>query len=260
MGRITGAMMYLVQELVKAGLSEKESAIYVAALQLGRVNANTIAKRSGVARATTYSVLRDLEQKGLVTVSARGNERMYQAEHPQQIEHLLNLQKADIETSIQGLKYIKPRLLALHNPDRKKIRIRYFEGLDGMKRLRKELALYNGEMIQMVGYDAFMLLQDPEETKAYRTQQKEESSRSRSILITDKHIEIPGIEIICVPEGVIPVEGEMTVMDDRLVLFSYANDIMAVEITSQAMAETARATLEFAWRFLQKENPHPARS
>lgn len=252
MGTATGRMIYLIEQLKRIGISERESEVYLALLQLGKASAQTIARRSKIPRATTYSILSQLVEKGLATFFVQDGEHRYGAEHPDQVIRLIELQRNELEARYRVANELLPRLVAFYNAKDSKPKIRYFEGVDGLSKLRGEFVDRRDDILQIVGYDAFMMLQDPASTGKHRDEIRETGTGVRSILITDKDVSIPGQQIICLPPELSPVEGEMTVVGDRVILFSFAAGIIAIEITSKTIADTVRATLELAWRTAQR--------
>ena len=58
--------MDMKQALKTIGLSDKESAVYMALLQLGQATAYAVAVKSGLKKPTTYIILDELIEKGLV--------------------------------------------------------------------------------------------------------------------------------------------------------------------------------------------------
>jgi len=54
----------LIQELQKLGLSDKESKVYLASLELGPAPIAAIAKQASVNRPTTYVIIESLIKKG----------------------------------------------------------------------------------------------------------------------------------------------------------------------------------------------------
>ena len=59
-------MNHLISQLVKVGLNEKESRVYLALLELGSGTAYAVAKKAGIKRPTAYIVLDELRKRGLV--------------------------------------------------------------------------------------------------------------------------------------------------------------------------------------------------
>ena len=146
--------------------------------------------------------------------------------------------------------YLEHRLKAFHNSKAEKPKIRYFEGIDGLRKMQKEYEMLDGDIIQIVGYDTFLMLHDPLVTIGHQTEILKKKKRVKSILITDKKVSIPesNVEFRTISPSIFDVQGEMAVCGDRLALFSYTSGIIAIEIRSKAIADTARATLELAWR------------
>lgn len=96
--------MLFEADLTKLGLSDKEAAVYLAALALGAGPVQPIARRAQVARATTYLVLESLMKRGLVTQYEEGKKTVFVAEPPQQLAQLLEKQESVIQEKRQHLK------------------------------------------------------------------------------------------------------------------------------------------------------------
>ncbi len=127
-------------QLKKAGLTESESKVYLAALELGETNISRIAKKSGIKRSTTYWVIDSLKEKGLISISRRNKKTLYLAEDPRKISRHMEDNLKDINAAI-------PALLALANFIDKKPSIRYFEGKTGIKEVFKDTLCYPNQEI-----------------------------------------------------------------------------------------------------------------
>ena len=125
--------------LESLGLSEKEVAVYLAALELGHATVSHIARRTGVNRTTAYAVLDSLSAKGLVSVSGKEPKEEYVAESPEKLVTFLKdklaeteERKGKIQNKIKATEELLPRLKALHKVgDRPSVR--FFDGKDGLK-------------------------------------------------------------------------------------------------------------------------------
>ena len=132
----------LKKELKNAGLSENESRVYLAALELGETNISRIAKKSGIKRTTTYLVIDTLRSKGLINTYKKKNKTVFFAEDPRKIQENMHEQKNAIDR-------IMPELLSFANLIDKKPIIRFFEGHDGIKDLFKDVLKYpNQEVLE----------------------------------------------------------------------------------------------------------------
>lgn len=117
----------IIKKLIPLGLNEKESRIYIALLQAGRTSAYAIAKRADVKKPTTYVILGQLIEKGLVVEIPREQKQLFAAKSPEEFfTHARNrLNEAE--------KFL-PDLMALYqNLDISKVRTMHFDGISGMR-------------------------------------------------------------------------------------------------------------------------------
>jgi sugar-specific transcriptional regulator TrmB len=116
----------LQNELEKLGLDDKEIQVYLSLLEIGEANIAKITKKSGVKRTTVYNAIESLKGKGLVSSTMRKQSTLYVAEDPRKLEQGLN-------EKLLSLKNILPELLSISNFIDKKPKIRFFEGVGGLK-------------------------------------------------------------------------------------------------------------------------------
>ncbi|PIR04375.1 MAG: hypothetical protein COV59_00830 [Candidatus Magasanikbacteria bacterium CG11_big_fil_rev_8_21_14_0_20_39_34] len=124
--------MNLKKDLQKLGLSENQSLIYLACLQLGIDSVAHIAKYAGIKRPTAYLVLDDLMEMGLVSRVQKEKKNQYRAEDPKKL--LL-----DFHAKQELAKEIFPNLQAIYNIDPEKPNIKVSEGVSGVKNVYHEL-------------------------------------------------------------------------------------------------------------------------
>jgi sugar-specific transcriptional regulator TrmB len=58
-------------KLLQLGLSEKEAAVYLALLSLGKGTVTSITRKAGINRTTGYDILNALATKGIVSISGK---------------------------------------------------------------------------------------------------------------------------------------------------------------------------------------------
>lgn len=114
------------QQLLSAGLSEKETKTYLALLELGEASIADLTKKSVLKRSTVYEMLENLKEKGLVSQTQHKKRTLYLAESPKKLIESLESKKRKLEESL-------PELLSMMNLLDKKPKIRYFEGLAGVQ-------------------------------------------------------------------------------------------------------------------------------
>lgn len=124
----------LEETLQKFGLSDKEAGTYLAALELDTATVTEISKKSNINRSTTYVLLDSLKKKGLIsTVGEKEDEVMlFTAVSPERLLQLAE-ESAKRYTELVGIaQNILPELRSMHKGDKKKPRVRYFEGVEGL--------------------------------------------------------------------------------------------------------------------------------
>ncbi|MEK7105308.1 MAG: helix-turn-helix domain-containing protein [Patescibacteria group bacterium] len=249
----------LSRELMHLGLSEKEAAVYVAALQLGPVPVQDIAKQSKVNRATTYVMIESLEKRGLISSTIKDKKRIFIAEAPDRLLSLIRLQKKELEEQENEMAHLLPKLNALFNRSGEKPEVRYLEGVEGLEMLRREFEKLNGETIQIVGYDAFTKAMDHEPTIEHRETLRKKRSLIRAIHVTERSRadlatqfedlgDVLDFRVVHPKDFPFKVQGEITVREDVIDLFTYTASPLAIEVRSAILADTLRGLFELAWK------------
>ncbi len=124
--------MDLHSALKNLGLSEKESAVYLALLQGGQATAYQLAKRSGLKKPTTYVILDELLARGAVRKLMHGRGALYAATDPVELF-------VEARDRFEQAERMLPQLRALAQSDKKIISASYFEGMVGIKEMYKNL-------------------------------------------------------------------------------------------------------------------------
>jgi len=121
-------MNSLSSALSGAGLTTKESEIYLALLKLKSGTAYKIAKLAKIKKPTTYVLLESLREKGFVlkTPSKRGT--TYTAKSPDELVQ-------NVEQKLNNILQVMPQLKNFFKDNQNNINVFYFEGFDGVKDL-----------------------------------------------------------------------------------------------------------------------------
>ncbi len=98
-------------QLKEIGLSEKESKVYLAALELGPAAVQKIAERAGVKRPTTYVMLEALAERGLMTTTKEGKRTRFAASSPEKIMAILEAERHRAATRLESFRTALPGLM-----------------------------------------------------------------------------------------------------------------------------------------------------
>lgn len=246
--------MELENQLESFGLLPKEIAIYLNLLQLGSSSIKEISAKSGIKRTTVYSILDSLIQKGLVIFSKKNNHREYFAENPSKIPHILEEKIRQIELKQKNILDALPELASIYNVKTTKPKIRYYEGIEGIKQLFEEtlelnsgeetLAYSSAESIHKYlkeyvldylkrriakGITQRAIAEDSPEAREH--QKNDQKELRQTILVSQKNF---------------PFSNEINIFRNKVSIASY-RDLLGVIIESAEIAKTQRAIFELAW-------------
>ena len=130
----------IIEKLERAGLTEKEANVYLAVLELGEATIAQITKKSRVKRSTVYEMLELLKKKKLVSQVHRGKRPIFIGENPQKIIGILEESKKEMENTM-------PELLSIMNILDRKPKIRYFDGIEGVREVFEDTLRYPDQEI-----------------------------------------------------------------------------------------------------------------
>ena len=124
--------MNIVSKLVSAGLDKKAAKIYEYVLRQGGAFPSTISKATEINRTTTYSILLNLDVKGLVNQIKKNGKSYYQTTGPTKfrafIKSQLTIAKRKHDKGVDVLTDIEGLFQSLPN----KPKITYYEGIEGV--------------------------------------------------------------------------------------------------------------------------------
>lgn len=131
--------------LQEFGLSNTESKVYLALLEIGKSKAGEITKKSNVNRTNVYDALERLIEKGLVSYISENNKRVFEAVNPQRLQEVLKEKQDKLGQTIEELK-------SKYNKGQKKEDALVFRGKAGIKSIfedilneKKDLFSYGAE-------------------------------------------------------------------------------------------------------------------
>lgn len=247
--------MIIEEALQKFGLSDKESKVYLAALNLGQATVLDIAKKSGITRSTVYSVLESLIAKALISEFDQRGIKHYRAESPQKI---VNQTKERYDV----IKSIFPDLKNIYLSQTSKTRVTYYQGKEAMRDIYYDILHYKGLKQHLwIGSETEWITLDPEFFNTFKKERAKAGIKVRLILEDSpaaheriKSRQETNAEIKLIPKH-FPWQptGGVHIFPDKIILDSYTKDVSAVEIVSQNLANTFKMMFEFMWSNLPSQ-------
>ena len=241
--------MEIQEALQTLGLNEKESAVYMALLQLGRASAYSVSEKSGLKKPTTYVVLEELIKKGLARRVPRVKKQLYMAQSPEQAFGVA-------EEKLALAKQKLPELAALAKGESTKVHTLYFEGVNGIKQLMEyRLKEMKGE--EMVGFWATDAHVDPELTRYFTDEWGPKMNKLNITMrgvVPDDPALAPyreadaqyGREMKVLPVDEYSSEIAIDVLGDVVRIQDYKN-LQGVALENADFAKTMREIFEMVW-------------
>ncbi|PIR06534.1 MAG: hypothetical protein COV55_03300 [Candidatus Komeilibacteria bacterium CG11_big_fil_rev_8_21_14_0_20_36_20] len=126
--------------LEKLGFSNKKAKIYLTCLELSSATAKQIAKKSDIVRTTTYKILDELTNDGLIEIDLKHKTKNYVALDPNKIINLFEEKKKTAESCL-------PDLLEHFSSTKFKPKITFYDGENGIKKVFEDILNYQDIVI-----------------------------------------------------------------------------------------------------------------
>ena len=249
----------LITTLQNYGLSEKEAKVYLTALELGSSPASTIARRSEIKRVTVYTILNDLKKDGIVNENAKEDVKYYSVITP---DNLLR----QLEQKYESFKEKVPELMALADKFGNRPQIQFFEGLEGMKYVYRQIILSEDEMeagepfLTFLGTteidpkfhkylsDEFVPWRLKHKTKTKAIISKQSLTQEYSKRNKEEH------DSVIIDDPLFDMANEVVIHGkDKVSILMYApNEMSALVITSQTLHNALKSIFNLVWKSYKK--------
>lgn len=233
------------------GLTDKEAEVYLACLELGSSVVSDIARTARINRVTAYDVLEKLMKKGLVNSLIKKGTRYYDATDPASVASEMSTRVHDFKKALPDLKRLRGD--AIHP------RIRYFEGLEGIKAIYEDTLSSKTEILNYAN-SREIRTHWPNYDEEYVSKRVKKKIYLRGIAPLDefgKEVKTQDKnayrEIRLVPSKDFSFTNEINVYDDKVAIISFKDEpLIGMIIESQEIANTQRDIFKMAWDFANK--------
>lgn len=232
-------------------LSEKESAVYLAILELGRGTVTQICRKANINRTSGYDVLGSLASSGLARVSGKEPKQEYIAESPDNLLILMEKRLADAQLRLQEAKKAVPRLKSMHRVEDRP-QVKFYEGADGLRQVYED-TLTSNEAIR-----AFATVDDmhkglPNYFPGYYQRRADKGISIRAIVPKTEasverslHDKQEKREIAFVPADTYYFSPEINIYDNKVMIASW-REKLGIIIESIEIADAMKKIYELAW-------------
>ena len=246
-------MKALARDLQKLGLSEKEALVYLSSLELGPSPVQGISRMADVNRATTYVMIENLMQHGLMSSFQKGKKMLYTAEMPERLHRIVHKERDIVKEKEETIKRILPDLDAVCAAAGERPKVSFYEGEEGLEAMRETIfGSKSKELEDFVSLDDLRHLLPEDHWKKHNQRLIKNNITGRVIFSSESSYEPPEAgrqswKYKRIPKKDFPMHGELTVYGNKVAMVSLKGKLIGVVIESSEMATMTRSMFELAW-------------
>jgi HTH-type transcriptional regulator, sugar sensing transcriptional regulator len=247
----------MLHELQKIGLSENESKIYLASLEIGRATADELAKQADIKRPTAYVQIESLIKKGLMSTYDEEKKTYFVPESPEYLQRIISEKMDAIQGQTKKLHEFLPLLQDVFAHSGERPTVRFFSGKDGINTLREEvLKCKSKELLTIFSTDALEKVFSLEERVAYSNKRSRKCIALKALYTREKgpyeKITNPLSEMKFVESEKLPIETDILIFDDNVALIALEGKLFGALIKSPVIARSISALFSLLWRNTDK--------
>ncbi|MBM3232186.1 hypothetical protein FJZ21_02295 [Candidatus Pacearchaeota archaeon] len=241
------------KSLMKIGLSENESEIYISLLKIGECSVNSIVKATGINRTNIYDCISRLVEKGLVSSIIKNGKKNFSATNPKRIIDYLNEKEKQIKDEKEEVTKIIPEIESII-PKVNNEKIEVFDGKNGIRNLL-ELILESEKNICSYGSsgnEGNMSILGPYFNHYVKRMSK--TKIKARIIFADKErkpFKYNFGEVKYLPREY-ATTTETMIYGDNVVIFVFGDEPKAIHINSKTVANSYLKHFELMWKIAKK--------
>lgn len=251
----------MLQKLLQnIGLSDKEVLVYLQLIETGTGSAFDLSKQTDMPSSTIYVMLRNLEQKGLVTRGINKKTAKFYALEPENLYKYLNSKQTQIINQRQELDRNFSQLTALFQSKQEVPIFKLYTGPAGLQTLEQDADQIDGVVAPILysftPLDIMNNMNLTSSTAKHRLQRRQQLK----VIYTHKN----GIqnfssseklrEARFLPREQFPFDSGIVIAPNHSVrMYSYKNSFIGVWIENPDMANSLKTIFNLCWGVAQKE-------
>src|SRR3989338_591504 len=247
-------MYFMNQEyfnkLVQLGLTEGESKVYLALLEIGSSTVGPVISKSKVAHSNIYEILDRLIEKGIVSYIVKSKTKYFQAASPSNIKLYLDKREKEIHQHKKDFSQLLPELNDLQDNHQKQesevfigkkgLRTAYEKLVSGAKKDEEDTFFYIHDKKYAEEADLFYYsIQDILKKVSLRGI-SDKNGRTSDFLKKVKFISMRYTDF--------PTPGNIEVCGDKTLIVSWEAPIVGTLIHSSSIANNFRKYFEEVWK------------
>ncbi|MFH1500605.1 MAG: helix-turn-helix domain-containing protein [archaeon] len=228
-----------MEELREVGLTENESKVYLALLELGPSLAGQVSRKTGLHRRTVYDTTEMLIKKGLLGYILKNNRRLFQASSPSRFLDIIKEKENLIAPIVKKLE-------GMYTKTKEKEETNFYKGKEGLKTVFEDQLKCKEILILGASPKAYEILKFY--TKWYDKARKEKKIKAR-IIAEDRNVKrIPLAEIRYLPEKYSNPVAVNIYGDKVAIILWESSKPMAIVIKSEEISKGYKNYFELMWK------------
>lgn len=251
--------MSLLSSLQKFDLSENESRIYLASLELGPSSVQQIASKSNLNRVTAYGIIEGLIKKGFLHEEKDKTKRKIAPYSPTKLYDIVSRREEVVKRQVTLLDSLVPELKATTKQSNVKTNVIYYEGEEGLKNWASDALEAKGELLEWTKIESFSKKFDEYLRSYYYPEKFKRQVPTRFIFLDtpeahtyfqERYIDnkkAPPAKARFIPQDMFETPGFMVIYNDRYSI-ALPKEMRAVTVVDSLIADAQRKIWEFGWQ------------
>ena len=241
-------------DLLKIGLTEGESKVYLSLSELGSSTVGPIVKKSRVAYSNIYDILNRLIDKGIVSFIIKNKTKYFQAAPPSNLVLYLDKKEKEISSQKESLKKILPDLEKLQEVKQAE-EAEIFLGKKGLRTAYEKFIKNASKGDELL----FFYIHEErygEESNLFYNSIVDLSRKIKNRGICNKNYRKSWFakksKFLKMKFSDIPIPGNIDILNDKILIVSWRDSIFSVLIHSQSLADNFSDYFNQVWKQAKK--------
>jgi len=224
------------------GLTESESRVYLALLELGPSLAGQITRKTGIHRRNVYDVTERLIRKGLIGYILKNNRRLFEAVNPERLVDIIKEKEKGLNENLEALKL-------MYMKTKEKQETNFYKGIEGLKAVFQDQLNEKEVLILGASESAFEVL--PFYFKWYDEDRKKRKIKVRIIASSKMKKRIPLAEIRYLPEKYANPLA-INIYGNKVAIILWKKNPVCVVLNEKEIADGYRKYFELMWKIAKR--------
>lgn len=237
--------------LTELGLTDTETRVYLAMLELGADSVQNIAKGAKISRTAAYEIIKALQAKGLASTFEKGKKTFFSAEDPDKLGDYFRNRVERMKIQLGSLDRLLPELRVMKGGEQP--RVLFYTGEEGVRALFRDVVAMNAtELLEVTNIDTVYTFVDG---KVLNEARKAEGYKDIPVKVLHRG-EVrnpnPKAEFRRLEDGFGDFQGNIWIYRSHVAFVSFVGSIEVVIIENPIFAETMRALFQACWSSSKK--------